>query len=129
MHFGELLKRFREERKFTLRDLAKLSEVDHAYIYRLETGEKATPSDDTLNALTKALRLHSRTARILRFLVDQPTPNDLVELVLDEPEHDLADFESVSAMSHRGARPKTKEDWRRRLNMVREMREEFEKNG
>jgi transcriptional regulator with XRE-family HTH domain len=129
MHFGELLKRFREERKLTLRDLGKLSEMDHAYIHRLETGEKAAPSDDTLKALTKALKLDNRKARILKFLINQSVPDILADTVLEEYEHDLADFESVVAMSHRGTRPKTKEDWRRLLNMVREMREEIEKDG
>ena len=129
MHFGALLKRFREERKFTLRELEKLSEVDHSYIHRLETGEKTSPSEDTVKALTRALKLDSRKALILKCLVNRSAPDDLVEIVLDEPEHDLADFESVTAMSHRGTRPKTKEDWRRLLNMVRETREEFEKDG
>jgi len=129
MDFGDLLKRFREERKFTLRDLGKLSELDHAYIHRLETGKKDTPSDDTLKALIKALKLDNREASVLRVLVDHPAPDDLVEFVLDEPEHDVADFQSVAAMSHRGARPKTKEDWRRLLDMVREVRMEVEKDG
>jgi len=128
MHFGDLLKRFREERQFTLRDLGKLSEIDHAYIYRLETGEKVTPSDDTVKALVKALKLDSRRASILRFLMAHQVPDDLVEIVLNEPEHDLADFESVAAMSHRGARPKAKEDWRRLLDRVRQAREEFEED-
>jgi transcriptional regulator with XRE-family HTH domain len=129
MDFGDLLKRFREERKFTLRDLGKLSDLDHAYIHRLETGKKDTPSDDTLKALTKALKLNSREANILRALLGHQAPDDLVQLVLDEPEHDVADFQSVAAMSHRGAKPKTKEHWRMLLNMVREVRVEVEKDG
>ena len=128
MHFGDLLKRFREERRFTLRDLGKLSEIDHAYIYRLETGEKVTPSNDTVKALVKALKLDSRKVSILRFLIAHQVPNDLVEVVLEEPVHDLADFASVAAMSHRGARPKAKEDWRRLLARVRQTREEFEED-
>ena len=129
MHFGELLKRFREERQFTLRDLGKLSGVDHAYIYRLERGEKSAPSEDTIKALIKALKIDSRQARILRFLEDREVPYGLVETVMREPEHDLADFESVAAMSYRGARPKDRGDWTRLLNMVREVRQEFEKDG
>ena len=129
MHFGELLKRFREERQFTLRDLGKLSGVDHAYIYRLETGEKSTPSEDTVKALMKALKLDSRQARILRFLESREVPDGLVETVMHKPEHDLTDFESVAAMSYRGGRPKDRGDWTRLLNMVREVRQEFEKDG
>ena len=129
MHFGELLKRFREERQFTLRDLGKLSEVDHAYIYRLETGDKSAPSDETVKTLTRALKLDSRKAQILRFLMDQPIPGDLVEIVLDESEHDLDDFKSIVAMSHRGTRPKAKDDWRRLIKMIREVRQEIESDG
>jgi transcriptional regulator with XRE-family HTH domain len=129
MDFGEMLKHLREARKFTLRDLGKLSGIDHAYVHRLETGKKDTPSDDTLKALIKALKLDSREASILKALVDYPAPDELVEFVLDEPQIEVADFQSVAAMSHRGARPKTKEDWRRLLDMVREVRMEVEKDG
>src|SRR5262249_33177261 len=101
-------------------------EIDHAYIYRLETGEKVTPSDDTMKALVRALKLDSRKANILKFLIAHQVPDDLVEIVLNEPEHDLADFESVAVMSYRGARPRAKEDWRRLLDRVRHAREEFE---
>lgn len=125
MHFGELLRRCREERQFTLRELERLSEVDHSYIHRLETGERVAPSEDTVKALTKALKLDSRKANILTFLLTREVSDDLVDIVLNEPEHDLADFESVAGMSYRGTRPKTKEDWRRVLDRVRQAREEF----
>ena len=38
--FGILLARLRERRDLSLRELGLISGVDHAYIHRLETGEK-----------------------------------------------------------------------------------------
>lgn len=128
MTFGELLKRFREERGFTLRDLGKLSGIDHAYIYRLETGEKETPSNEIVKTLTRALKLDSRRAHIWGFLVRQPVADDLVNLILEEPEYSPGDFESAAQMSFRGARPRGKDAWRKLLHRIQEMREEFERD-
>jgi len=129
MTFGELLKRFREERKYTLRDISKLSDIDHAYIYRLETGGKGAPSEEVVTALVKALKLDSRRARILKFLVEQPVDDILVDLVLEEPEHSLEDFESAAKMSFRGARPDSEEAWKKVLNRIRKIREDVEHDG
>lgn len=57
MTLGQLLSYYREERGFSLRELATLSGISHAYIHRLENGEKEYPSQKTLKALTKALKL------------------------------------------------------------------------
>jgi len=128
MRFGELLKRFREEQKLTLRDLGKTSGIDHAYIYRLESGEKEAPSDQVVNALTKALQLDRRRARMLRFLVKQSVDDALMSLVLEGPAYDVEDFESAACMSFRGTRPESKDDWRKVLNRIRQMREELERD-
>jgi transcriptional regulator with XRE-family HTH domain len=126
MTFGGLLKRFREERKYTLRDLGKLSDINHAYIHRLETGAKEAPSEEVLAALVKALKLDSRRARVLKFLVGRSVDDLLVEVFLDETDYTPDDFESGAEMSYRGARPTSKEAWRRLLNRLRKMREEFQ---
>lgn len=128
MRFGELLRRFREEQKLTLRDLGKTSGIDHAYIYRLESGEKEAPSDQVVNALTKALRLDRRRARMLRFLVKQSVDDALMDLVLEGHAYDVEDVESAACMSFRGTRPKSKEDWQKVLNRIRQMREELERD-
>lgn len=57
MHFGGLLKHFRTLRGLTLRELAQLSAIDHAYIHRLETGQKKAPTARTVKALADALKL------------------------------------------------------------------------
>ena len=51
---GFLLRDLREERNFPYGKLAQLADVDHAYIYRLETGDKESPSDEVLSKLDRA---------------------------------------------------------------------------
>ena len=129
MTFGELLKRFREERQYTLRDLGKLSETDHAYIHRLETGEKEAPSDEVVTALVKSLKLDARRARILEFLVGRVVDDLLVDLVLEESNHALEDFESAAQMSFRGTPPNSKDAWRKLLGRIKSTRQDFEGDG
>ena len=66
--FGTVLKRLREAKGLSLRDVSKLSGVDHAYVYRLETGEKEAPSDDALTQIFRALKPTKRQESILRFI-------------------------------------------------------------
>jgi HTH-type transcriptional regulator, competence development regulator len=127
--FGELLKRFREERQYTLRDLGKLSETDHAYIHRLETGEKEAPSDEVVTGLVKALKLDARRARLLEFLVGRVVDDLLVDLVLEESNHALEDFESAAQMSFRGTPLNSKDAWRKLLGRIKRTRQDFEVDG
>ena len=46
---GVLLRSLRDGRGLNLRELGLLAEVDHAYIYRLETGAKESPSEEVLS--------------------------------------------------------------------------------
>lgn len=124
--FGEVLQRFREERKLSLRELGQLSEIDHAYIHRLETGEKEAPSEDILVRLTRALKAGDRKAKVLRSLVSlvgRSVDTDLVDLVLEDTNIAIEDFESAAQMSFRGNRPHGKEAWRKILEQIRRIRE------
>ncbi len=53
---GVLLKKMREQRGLSFRELGRLAELDHAYIYRLEAGDKDDPSTEALGKLTRALK-------------------------------------------------------------------------
>ena len=44
MSFGYALRKFREGRGLSLRELGTLCGIDHAYIHRLEKDEKTAPS-------------------------------------------------------------------------------------
>ncbi|HEL2860287.1 TPA: helix-turn-helix domain-containing protein [Clostridioides difficile] len=53
--FGDWIKKLRTERELTYKELASLSEVSSSYIYRIESGEKKTPSMAVACALSDAL--------------------------------------------------------------------------
>ena len=78
---GLMLQHLRQKRGLTLRELSQLADVDHAYIYRLETGDKERPSDKVLLKLIRALRAGARDAEILHYLAEHTkTEPDLVKL-------------------------------------------------
>ena len=68
MNFGSALRHFREERTLSLRELSTLSGVDHAYIHRLEAGDKTAPSSDVLDKLSRGLKLTVQKRRVLELL-------------------------------------------------------------
>lgn len=119
--FGIILRRFREERQFTLRELGRLAEIDFAYIHRLETGEKEAPSEDILKRLIRVLKLDARKSQILRFLVGKEIEINLIDLVLNNSSIEIDDFESAAQMKFRG-RPA---DWHTILDRVRKLRQEI----
>lgn len=102
---GVWLKGLREEKKLSLRDLGQRSEVDHAYIYRLETGAKEAPSDDVLEKLAKALSASMRDHDILRYLARQTNvdPN-ILEFVRKDQSISADELQMLSTVVNRGAR-------------------------
>lgn len=104
---GFLLRELRSERALNLREVAQLAEVDHAYIQRLETGVKTSPSDEVLAKLTKALRAPKREAEMLPYVAKHPDiPPDLVEYVRRDASVTFAEFRGLATFAHRGsARP------------------------
>src|SRR6266496_3931304 len=114
MTFGQFLKKLREEKNLGLRELARLVDFDAAYIYRLEEGEKRSPSDDVLKAVIRSLKPGDRRARILRFLAEHGAASDeLVNLAATDENIPIEDFESAARASFRGSPPTTQEQWRR----------------
>ena len=83
---GTALRKLRDRRTLSVRELGKLSEVDHAYVYRLESGEKTSPSPELIGKLLKTLKTSDRDSAMVRWLVDHPDASpDLVDYVLDNP--------------------------------------------
>lgn len=103
---GVLLQHLREKRGLSLRELGQLSGVDHAYIYRLETGEKEAPSEEVVSKLVRALKAVKRDSDMLLYLASHPqTDAEVVRhMTSDEtiPNEVLA---MVSGASFRGNRP------------------------
>ena len=120
MSFGYALKKFREGRSLTLRELGKLCEINHTYIHRLEKEERTSPSEETVDSLIRTLKLDKRKARILRFLVGQTVSGQLIEVFLEDGGRPVEFFESLAFMSFRGKRPKTKDEWRKWAELLEE---------
>jgi len=100
---GVLLQAFRELRGLSLRELGQLSGVDHAYIYRLETGDKEAPSEDVLNKLIRALKPSKRKAEMLRYVAAHPdTDSGLVAYVLKDTSVTIEVFTAAAGAVYRG---------------------------
>lgn len=100
---GYLLQCLRERRRMSLRELSRCADIDHAYIYRLERGEKGAPSEEILRRLTRALKAERREADMLRFLAAHPeTAQELVIEVMKNPTVTYDEFTAAAGMVFRG---------------------------
>lgn len=101
---GVALKTLRERRTLSLREVSQLSTVDHAYVHRLETGEKTSPSQELVGKLLKVLKPDQRDAAIVKWLVDHPDADpQLVEFVLTDPSISADVFSAAAGIRHRGS--------------------------
>ena len=118
MSFGYALRKFRESRNLSLREFAKLCDIDHAYIHRLEREEKTAPSEQVVDAFVRALKLRPRNARLLRLLVGKTVNHTLIDVFVEDQDRPLDLLEPAHQMSFRGKRPETMDDWRRLVNRL-----------
>lgn len=104
---GAALKKLRERRTLSQRELGELTGVDNAYIYRLETGEKTNPTQEIISKLLRGLKAPERDGMIFKWLSEQPDAwPDLVTYTLDTPAVPFDHFVSAAGMRFRGdARP------------------------
>ena len=104
---GVALKTRRERRTLSLREIGQLSSVDHAYVHRLESGEKTNPSSDLIEKLLRVLKPGERDAALVMWLVDHAEADPrLVEFVLNDPSISIDIFSAAAGVRHRGnARP------------------------
>ncbi len=100
---GVALKTLRERRTLSLREIGQLSSVDHAYVHRLESGEKTNPSADLVETLLKVLNPGERDAALVMWLVDHAEADPrLVEFVLNDPSISIDIFSAAAGVRHRG---------------------------
>ena len=123
MSFGYALKKFREERNLNPRELGKLADIDPTYIYRLESGEKASPSEKTVDSLVRALKLSPRNAKLLRMLVGKTVNTKLIDVFIEDVDRTLERLGPLSLMSFRGKRPETHDDWRTKDQQLKKLLE------
>ena len=100
---GVALKTLRERRTLSLREIGQLSSVDHAYVHRLESGEKTNPSADLVEKLLRVLKPGDRDAALVMWLVDHAEADPrLVEFVLNDPSISIDIFSAAAGVRHRG---------------------------
>lgn len=100
---GIALRKLRERRTLSLREVSQLSDVDHAYVHRLETGEKTSPSEELIGKLFKVLKPTEREAGIVKWLAEHPEADtELVSFALDDGTIDLEIFTMAAGVRHRG---------------------------
>lgn len=103
---GRWLRVLRDGRSLSLREVAQRSEVDHAYIHRLETGAKEAPSDEVINKLINALSPSARDVEILRFLSSHPSIDaELADFAAKDSSVTPEEFHMLTTVVSRGARP------------------------
>lgn len=73
--FGLFLKEKRLQKDLSLRRLAELSGLSHIYLYNVESGGKAPPSDVALMELANALKLDNES-KILFFDLASKSKSD-----------------------------------------------------
>lgn len=100
---GAALRKLRDRRTLSVRELGKLSDVDHAYVHRLETGEKTNPSPELVGKLLKVLKADERDATIVKWLMTHPDANpELVEFALGDPSVEVDVFTVAAGARYRG---------------------------
>ncbi|MBD2835584.1 helix-turn-helix domain-containing protein [Pseudomonas sp. JM0905a] len=123
MDLAGFIATMRERKELSFRDLERRAgDLDHAYIWRLEKGDRAAPSDETVTRLASALELGDREIDVFRLLAKSVTIEDsLYELMLTRMDIPWEDFEDVATMSFRGERPNTQEAWLKRIALIQQM--------
>lgn len=66
--FGSVMRLMRERRGLSLRELGTLADTDHAYIAKIERGEKEAPPEETFARLVRSLKPSAHELSLLKFL-------------------------------------------------------------
>lgn len=102
--FGVVLRELREARQLSLRDLGALAEVDHAYIAKIERGEKEPPPEETFTRLTRHLKATEHQLAVLYYLRTIKTIDPALALHALTNTEATPDILAIAAtVVHRGA--------------------------
>ena len=120
--FGTFIADLRDKKGFSLRELERRAgELSHVYIWRLEKGSRETPSQDTLEKLSKGLEIDDRDWELALLLLKTEIPDDLFALARARTDIPVSDIEPVATMSFRGSRPTDEAGWLRLIDFVKDI--------
>jgi transcriptional regulator with XRE-family HTH domain len=122
MTLAEFIAQAREQKELTLRQLQeKADNLDHAYISRLEKGERESPSEAAIEKLAKALQLSNRERQIMSLLAEHEIEDNLYQIMMTRTDLSWDDLEPPATISFRGQRPSSEEDWLRIIDLLKEL--------
>ena len=126
MNLSQKIRQLREEKEWSLNELAEKAGISKAYLSQLENNRSKQPSGEILLKIASALRT------TIADLLDKPVrvhakdfgelPDGLRELIekrgepLDIREEDV---KMLMSIRYRGNQPKTLEDWEHILQTIR----------
>lgn len=123
--FGVVLRKLRERRELSLRDLGALAEVDHAYISKIERGDKEPPPDETFARLSRHLKAAQHELAILKFLHANNAVDPALALqALADPEVTPEIMAIAVSVVHRGAGRPTPAQWLERAKNAKRAMED-----
>ena len=100
---GLIIRFFRDRKGLSLRELGRQIDVDHAYIHRLERGDKHTPSLKLLERLVAALNVSEREKQILLVAVQAPDSDPaLAQYALENDDVTPDEYRTAASVAFRG---------------------------
>ncbi|PEI37465.1 hypothetical protein CN641_27715 [Bacillus pseudomycoides] len=72
MNFGSYIKEKRIEKKLSLREAARLSEMSHPYLSQLENGKNSKPSIEIIQKLSKGLGIPNGSLMMAAGYINDP---------------------------------------------------------
>lgn len=122
MELSGFLSAMRDREELSLRGLKnRASDLDHAYIYRLEKGARSAPSADVRQKLAAALNLDERERNVLELLAEQSIDDALYRIMLSSHDIPWEDLRDTARLSFRGERPTTEDAWMKRVRMIQDL--------
>jgi transcriptional regulator with XRE-family HTH domain len=117
---GEQVRRYRQERGYSLSELARRADLAKSYISSIEHDQAPRPSGRTLYAIAEALGV-TMSDLLGRRLLSQATTDRPVSLEAFAAEHDLpeADIQMLASINFRGEQPLTKQRWAHIYSAIR----------
>jgi transcriptional regulator with XRE-family HTH domain len=118
---GATVRRLREERGWSLTDLAERAGISRSYLAQIESG-KSAPTEEKILQLADALG--ALPSELLGELAgDLPIPESLREFAQDS-NLPSADVKMLAGIEYRGKRPSTPEEWKAIYSIIKGMLEE-----
>lgn len=110
---GERIRRYREDKQWTLSKLARKAGISKAYLFQLESGQSKRPSGETLFKMAQALgvTMADLMGKQIERKQEVEIPPSLQQFAEAHAEVPETDIEMLATIKFRGDRPKSVARW------------------